>query len=127
MEWALLTPILLLVIGAVIQFALVMNARHVALAAAQTAAREARTQPRGAAWQGPASQKVDDVIHAIGSHVFQSKPTVQFPGSDADNRYVEVQAQAVAILPGLNFTVVQRAGGPIECFRPDQGQGTNCQ
>jgi len=127
MEWALLTPILLLVIGAVIQFALVMNARHVALAAAQSAAREARTQPRNAAWQGPATARADDVIRNVGSHVFQNKPTVAFTGSDADNRYVEVRAQAVQILPGISFPVVQRAGGPIECFRPDQGQGINCQ
>src|SRR5581483_2359543 len=87
MEWALLTPILLLVIGAVIQFALIVNARHVALAAAQSGAREARTQPRGANWQGPAETKANGVIQALGSHVFQSKPTVQFTGSDADNRY----------------------------------------
>src|SRR5581483_8218033 len=102
MEWALLTPILLLVIGAVIQFALYENAQHVALAAAQSAAREARTQPRGAAWQGPATSKVGEVIQSIGSHVFQGRPTVVFDGSDADNRYVEVHAQAVPILPGLN-------------------------
>src|SRR3569833_4288637 len=47
LELALLTPILLLVILFVVQFALVFHARHVALAAAQAGARVAREQRTG--------------------------------------------------------------------------------
>jgi len=56
MELALLTPILILVILSVVQFTMIFHARHVALAAAQSGARVARSEP-GGSWRAEARER----------------------------------------------------------------------
>src|SRR3954451_20592113 len=65
LELALLTPILLLVILFVVQLALVFHARHVALAAAQAAARVAREQRTGD-WRSAAKSEWIEYVNKIG-------------------------------------------------------------
>ncbi|MFI6519967.1 TadE/TadG family type IV pilus assembly protein [Spirillospora sp. NPDC050679] len=125
MEWALLTPVIILVLLAVVQFAMVYHARHVALAAAQSGARVARTQPVGADWEGQAATRAAGDVRKIGSNLLTGLSVRT--GEGGDQRWVEVSGQAVRVIPFMTFNVTQRSEGPIECFRPDVGAGTACE
>lgn len=131
LEWALLTPILILVILLVIQFTMVYHARHVALAAAQSGARVARGTPTGD-WRGLAGERARTSVRQFGPQLL-ADPSVTFPAGAEDQRYVEVSGQAVQVIPFMTFTVREKSGGPIECFRPDDrdggpaGPGTDCE
>ncbi|WP_067454201.1 TadE/TadG family type IV pilus assembly protein [Actinomadura macra] len=125
MEWALLTPILIFVMLAVVQFAMVYHARHVALAAAQSGARVARTQPVGTGWQDQAAAKATNDVRKVGPNLLGG---LQVRTGEADDeRWVEVSGEAVRVIPFMTFHVSQRSRGPIECFRPDVGDGIACQ
>ncbi|MFB4297898.1 TadE/TadG family type IV pilus assembly protein [Actinomadura sp. NTSP31] len=125
MEWALLTPVLILVLLAVVQFTMVFHARQVALAAAQAGARVARTEPVGGGWQDAAAAKATGDIDHIGPHLISGLRVDT--GEADDERWVEVSGDAVQVIPFLTFHVSQRSQGPIECFRPDVGAGLACQ
>ncbi|WP_131739760.1 TadE family protein [Actinomadura roseirufa] len=125
MEWALLTPILILVMLAVVQFAMVYHARHVALAAAQSGARVARTQPVGGGWHDEAVARAEGDVRKIGPNLLGGLRVEA--GEAADERWVEVSGEAVRVIPFMTFHVSQRSRGPIECFRPDVGDGVACQ
>ncbi|MFA1539632.1 TadE family protein [Actinomadura monticuli] len=125
MEWALLTPILILVMLVVVQFAMVFHARHVALAAAQSGARVARTSPVGGGWEGVATAKAAGSVREIGPDLLSGLQVRA--GEENDERWVEVSGEAVQVVPFMTFHVSQRSQGPIECFRPDVGAGTACQ
>ncbi|MGI5165090.1 TadE/TadG family type IV pilus assembly protein [Spirillospora sp. CA-253888] len=125
MELALLTPVLILVFLAVVQFAMVYHARHVALAAAQSGARVARTQPVGGGWQEPAVAKATGDVRKIGPNLLSGLAVRT--GEGGDQRWVEVSGEAVRVIPFMTFKVTQRSEGPIECFRPDEGTGTACE
>jgi TadE-like protein len=129
MEWALLTPVLILVILLVIQFTMVYHARHVALAAAQAGARLARSEPAGTDWRGRAQARSRQSIAQIGPGLFEGAPDItagEADGGSGDQRFVEVSGQAVQVVPFLKIRVRQRSQGPVECFRPDDG-GTDCE
>jgi Flp pilus assembly protein TadG len=119
-ELALLTPILLFVILLVVQFAMVYHARHVALAAAQAGARVARGQVTGD-WQSAAKTKAEAYAQQIGPNIITG--VVATPSGGADERFVDVDGQAITVIPFMSLHVHQRAGGPTECFRPDDGDG----
>jgi Flp pilus assembly protein TadG len=124
MELALLTPILILVVLLVVQFAMVFHARHVALAAAQSGARVARSHP-GGSWQVDAEARARQAARQYGANLLTGLNS-QASADAADNRWVDVNGEAVRVIPFMTFRVHQRAGGPIECFRPDDG-GTDCE
>lgn len=125
MEWALLTPVLILLMLVVVQFAMVFHARHVALAGAQSGARVARTSPVGGGWQGAATAKAAGDVRRIGPELLSG---LQVRAGEADDeRWVEVSGEAVSVIPFMTFQVSQRSQGPIECFRPDVGDGVACQ
>jgi hypothetical protein len=44
-----------------------------------------------------------------------------------NNRWVDVTGTAVMLIPFVKISVHERAGGPIECFRPDRNGGINCK
>ncbi|TMQ91318.1 pilus assembly protein [Actinomadura soli] len=125
MEWALLTPVLILLMLVVVQFAMVFHARHVALAAAQSGARVARTSPVGGGWEGSAAAKAAGDARAIGPELLDGLDVRT--GEAGDERWVEVSGTAVSVIPFMKFHVTQRSQGPIECFRPDVGDGTACE
>ncbi|MFC5180217.1 TadE/TadG family type IV pilus assembly protein [Actinomadura harenae] len=124
MEWAMLTPILILIILLVVQFAMVFFARQVALAAAQAGARTARTEP-GGDWNGLAVERATANVDQVGKNLLN--PVTVQAGQEGDERWVEVRGTAVRVIPFMTFHVAQRSRGPIECFRPDVGSGTACQ
>jgi Flp pilus assembly protein TadG len=124
LELALLTPVLLLVILFVIQFAMVFHARHVALAAAQAGARLAREQGTGD-WKGASEAKARDYVQKIGPQLLT--PVSATADVGPNERSVTVTGFAVQVVPFFKFRVSQRSGGPVECYRPDIGAGTTCR
>jgi Flp pilus assembly protein TadG len=124
LELALLTPVLLFVILLVVQFAMVYHARHVALAAAQAGARVARGQDTGD-WQSAAKSKAEAYARQIGPKIITG--VVATPSGGADERFVDVEGEAITVIPFKRWHVHQRAGGPTECFRPDRDGGVSCE
>jgi TadE-like protein len=118
LELALLTPILLLVILLVVQFALVFHARHVALAAAQAAARVAREQPTGD-WRSAATSEGVRYVNKIGPQLLTKVQAVPDEDPARGERGVTVGGEAVPVVPFFTFHVSEHSGGPIECYRPD--------
>ncbi len=123
LELALLTPVLLLVILLVVQFALVFHARHVALAAAQAAARVAREQ-RSGDWRSAATAEGVGYVNKIGPKLLTRVQAV--PDGGANERGVTVAGDAIPVVPFFRFHVTEHSGGPVECYRPDVGAGETC-
>ncbi|MGI8328689.1 TadE/TadG family type IV pilus assembly protein [Actinomadura scrupuli] len=124
LEWALLTPVLITMILFVVQFAMIYHARHVALAAAQSGARVARTDT-SSAWRAKAERRATDSVAQVGPGLLTNIRAVAT--GDQRDRQVVVTGRAVAVVPLLDFNVREQAGGPRECFRPDVGGGITCQ
>ncbi|WP_240506706.1 TadE family protein [Thermoactinospora rubra] len=126
-ELAILMPVVLIVILLIVQFALIFHARQVADAAAREGARVARAAGVGEGagdWQGAATQRARTIIGAMGPQIL-TKASVQ-PWQRGSHRGVTVRGDAVAavpLLPGMSFRITSTFGGPIECFRPDDGSG----
>jgi len=114
-ELVLLAPVLLFMVFVIVQTALYMHARHVALAAAQQGARIARTteltSPDGvaAARQGT----VDYLQQLAGDVVTGQTVTISRTASTAT---VVVRVSAISILPGLHLVATERSSGPVENF-----------
>ncbi|MCW2940322.1 MAG: TadE family protein [Actinomycetia bacterium] len=126
MEWAMLTPLLLGLIFLVVQFALVYYAREVALGAAQSGARVARTD-LSSHWQKDAQDQAQLTADQLGGGLVSGLTPVAGGDMANNNRWVEVSGTAVMLIPFVKISVKERAGGPIECFRPDRNGGINCK
>lgn len=111
-ELVLLTPLLMVLVLLVVQFALWQHARQVLLAAAQEGARAARAQG-GTAEEG--RTRALDYIEEIGPDLVSS-PAVEVNRS-LDIVSVQVRGQAVNIVPGLPLRVTATSAGPVERFR----------
>lgn len=111
-EYVLLTPLLMVCVLVVVQFALWQHARQVLLAAAQEGARAARAQG-GSAEDGRA--RALGYIEQIGPDL------VSAPAVDVDRGVdvvsVRIRGQAVNIVPGLALRVTAVSAGPVERFR----------
>ncbi|GAA0922902.1 TadE/TadG family type IV pilus assembly protein [Nonomuraea longicatena] len=126
-ELALLMPVVLAVALLVVQVALWFHGRQVAEAAAREGARVARSAPVGDGWEEQARSKAADVVRAIGPRLL-SGATATTSAKEPDERWVTVSGRAVQViplLPDLAFSVSATSGGPVECFRPDDG-GEDC-
>lgn len=128
MELALIMPVVLSVVLLIVQVALWFHGRQVADAAAREGARIARAAgPDATGWEERAEQRARGVIRAIGPAILADAQVTAF--EEDDRRGVEVRGQAVQViplLPELAFSITARFGGPVECFRPDDGSG-GCQ
>ncbi len=112
-ELVIATPLLLLLVLLVVQFALWQHAIHIADAAAQEGARAARLEGGTAA---------DGTSHA---RVFlaQLSPTILVHPDvvarrNADTARVEITGQALTVVPGLRLPVRSVSQGAVEVFRP---------
>lgn len=125
-ELALLMPVVLAVALLVVQMALWFHGRQVAEAAAREGARVARAAPYDSgAWASDAEAKAQEVARAVGPKLL-SGLQVEATAVGEDERWVSVTASAVQViplLPEMSFTITARSGGPVECFRPDDGSG----
>ncbi|MFI6320561.1 TadE family protein [Nonomuraea sp. NPDC050556] len=126
-ELAILMPVVLIVILLIVQFTLIFHGRQVADAAAREGARVARAAGVGDGsgdWQGAATKRAQDIVKSVGPKMLD-KVSVQ-AWENGSQRGVTVQGDAVAavpLLPGMTFRITSKFGGPIECFRPDDGSG----
>ncbi|MFC4115542.1 TadE family protein [Nonomuraea zeae] len=128
-ELALLMPVILAVSLLIVQVALWFHGRQVAEAAAQEGARVARAAAfDSGGWEGEATAKATEIVRAIGPRLL-ADATATTSEKEPDERFVTVTGSAVQViplLPALTFTVSATAGGPVECFRPDNG-GEDCE
>ncbi|ACZ84308.1 TadE/TadG family type IV pilus assembly protein [Streptosporangium roseum] len=119
-ELAMIMPVVLAVILLVVQFALWFHGRQVADAAAREGARLARVDTDS--WESDAKERADEVLKAVGPKLLDGATVTAW--QEGDQRGVEITAtavQVVPLLPSMTFTITSRFGGPVECFRPDDG------
>ncbi|MEU4404519.1 TadE family protein [Streptosporangium sp. NPDC023963] len=119
-ELAIIMPVLLVVILLIVQTALWFHGRQIADAAAREGARLARVDTES--WQQDAESRAQELIRTVGPKLLEGATVTAW--EEGDRRGVEVTASAVQVvplLPSTTFTVTARFGGPIECFRPDDG------
>ncbi len=115
----LLAPVLMVLVFVIVQTALFMHARHVALAAAQQGARTARSgSPAGTtapATDAQVQASTLTYLHQLGADLVNS-PNVTVTRT-ATTASVRVQAHAISILPGFTLHVSETSTGPLETFR----------
>jgi Flp pilus assembly protein TadG len=128
-ELAMLMPVILATVLLIVQVALWFHGREVAEAAAREGARVARSAPFDSGdWQGASTAKATEIVRAIGPRLLENAKATTSE-KDPGQRFVTVTGSAVQViplLPALTFTITATSGGPIECFRPDNG-GEDCQ
>jgi hypothetical protein len=143
-EFAILTPSLLILIFLLIQAGLYYHAVNVTQAVAQTTARVIRTYPGApgepclpsnpacttvptGASLGPRANRVAvQTWQDLDANKTSARPTatVQVDVGAYNQLTVTIRSRAVNLLPGLfpTLPVTARASGPIEIFKPE---GTN--
>jgi hypothetical protein len=114
-EAVLVIPAVMIVLLAVVQFALWAHAAQVAQLAASEGDRAARTFGGGTV-DGSAAAR--SILQGPGSDLATSVVTVDvMPG---DVARVRVQGTAVGVLPGLSLPVSATQVGPIQEFRSSE-------
>jgi Flp pilus assembly protein TadG len=113
-EVVLLTPVLLFLIMAIIQFGLWFHAQHVAQAAADQGVRTARSN--GSTVE-EGRQRAEDFLDAAAPTLIGDPVVVARRESDAAS--VTVDGTAVALVPGLSLPVHAEATSPVERFYED--------
>ncbi|UUV28569.1 pilus assembly protein [Amycolatopsis roodepoortensis] len=113
-ELVIATPLLLLALLAIIQFAVWSHATHVAQAAASQALAAARTQDGTAGAGHAAGQRLLDDLAA--GPLRESRLAVV---RDATSVSVSIRGEAVAVLPGVHLHVHAETVGEVERFVPD--------
>jgi hypothetical protein len=112
LEVVLVMPVLILLITSVIQFALWSHATHVAVAAAQEGAEQARLDG-ATAEEGKA--RAEDFLTQAGLRLIVG-PEVTAT-RDAQVATVVVRGRVTSVVPGLELPVRGRATGVVERFR----------
>ena len=117
-ELVVATPLLLLLILLIAQFALYMHASHIAQAAASEALSAARVSGGSAAAGSTEGQRV---LAQLGSGPLQgTSVNVQRGATQAS---VTVTGTVINVIPFATFTVHAEAVGPVEKFTPPTGTG----
>jgi Flp pilus assembly protein TadG len=116
-ELVIATPLLLLLIMGVIQFALWQHAEHIATAVAQQGVAVGRLQGESAA-DGQA--QAQSVLHQLGSSVLVDS-NITAARTDATTT-VTVTGHAESILGLFSLPVKAVATGPTEVYTNNQGQ-----
>ena len=113
-ELAILMPAILLLLFASIQVGVIFVARSVALNAAQlsTSAERAYDAPQGA---GGAQAR--DFLARAGDWLTDPQVTVTRDGTQVTTT---VEGRALSLVPGMTFTVSQRAHGTVERFTTEE-------
>src|SRR5947209_9012750 len=100
LQTVLVMPLLLLLITAIVQFAVWYHAAHVAIAAAQDGARAARVE--GGTTQA-GQTRAQQLLDQIGTGVL-TDATITVT-RDADTARVEIKGWAPELIPGLRLPV----------------------
>lgn len=126
-ELAVLAPALLVLVWLTIQFALYIQGRQVALAAAQIGARVARQEAASVpGWQADAEGRAQNYYQGLGTRVLGGTVTATAVVTGPSRVQVTVTGNVASILLGLPLPIHETAGGPVECFRPDLNGGQLC-
>jgi Flp pilus assembly protein TadG len=121
-EMAIVAPSFLLFIFAIIEVALWMHARDVALSAAREGVAELRTvNPDDApsAWQSSVEATAVDYAVRLGD--VQNPQAQSTYDAGASRVTVTVTGDVIDLVPGWDLTVSGSASGLIEDFIPDLG------
>lgn len=113
-ELVIVTPLLLLMLLAIVQFALWSHATHIAQAAASQGLAAARVQGGTAATGTAGAQQVLDQL--AGGPLRGAAVTSD---RDADSASVRISGTATPVIPFLSLPVHAEAAGPVERFIPD--------
>lgn len=128
-ELAVLAPVLLVIIWLTIQYALYLQAREVALEAAQEGARYAeQNATKDVNWQLHAQQAAQGFYAGLGTRVLGPSGTItaQAVSPVPGEVRVTVTGDVASILFGIPLHIQETSSGPIECFRPDTVVGEAC-
>jgi Flp pilus assembly protein TadG len=120
-ELVLVTPVLVALVFSVVQAALLWNAQHVTVAAAQQGARLARIAAQSGQTDAQIRAATVDYLHSLGASVTDT-PTVAVQRTGAWVT-VTVTARAVSLVPGASLTVHGSSRGPVETFTPSLAGG----
>jgi len=112
-ELVVATPLLLLLVLLVVQFALWQHGLHVATAAAEEGERAARLEGGTAA---AGATRARDFLAQLGPSLVVA-PRVTARRDQATAR-VEVRGTAEQLVPWLRLPIHAVAEGPVEVFRP---------
>lgn len=115
-ELVVATPLLLLLIFGIVQFALWQHASHVVEAAAQEGARSARLQG-GTVESGKNETYL--FLNQLGPNLVLD-PDVSVTRDNVSAR-VEVKAHVESVIPNLTLPVHAVSSGPVERFIPQGG------
>ncbi|GLY68746.1 TadE/TadG family type IV pilus assembly protein [Amycolatopsis taiwanensis] len=115
-ELVIATPLLLLALLAIVQFALWSHATHVAQAAASQALAVARTQDGTTSAGHAAGQRLLDDLAAGPLR----SPQLDVSRGTAEVS-VSIRGEVAAVLPGVHLHVHAEASGEVERFLPDTG------
>ncbi|WP_091305513.1 TadE/TadG family type IV pilus assembly protein [Amycolatopsis tolypomycina] len=110
-ELVIATPLLLLALLTIIQFALWSHATHVAQAAASQALAAARVQDGSSSAGHAAGQRLLDDLAAGPLR----DPQIDLTRT-ATSATVSIHGEATAVLPGVHLPVHAEAAGPLERF-----------
>lgn len=117
-ELVIATPLLLLMLLAIVQFALWSHATHIAQAAASQGLAAARAQGGTAAAGSASAQQVLDQLARgplTGSIVNADRT--------ATSASVRISGTAASVVPFLSLPVHAETAGPVERFVPDRAGG----
>jgi Flp pilus assembly protein TadG len=107
-------PLALLLIFAIVQFAVAWYAKAALTAAAQDGLRYTQTNPTRSPEPSTLLSARSNAGFVDGLTVTSSRPT-------ANRITVTIRGQVPAAFPGFRWTITGTASGPLELFRP-QGQ-----
>lgn len=113
-ELVIATPLLLLMLLAIVQFALWSHATHIAQAAASQGLAVTRAQDgTAAAGSASAQQMLDQLAHGplTGASVSTDRT--------ATSASIRISGTATSVIPFLHLPVHAEAAGPVERFVPD--------
>lgn len=123
-ELAILAPALIIISLLIVQFALWFDARHAALAAAQEGDRIARQDAavNPGNWQGIAESNAMNYFNGLDTSVL-AHVTATAGYAPGNSVSVTVKGTLNGI---LRIAITETVSGPVECFRTQVSQGTQC-
>lgn len=124
-ELSIVAPVFLLLIFTLIQGALLLYARNIALSAAREGASDVRLfQPDeyNAGVDAALKQKIRRYVTTVGNDTMvDPEPEIAYNSNDDGRVTVTVSGNAISLLPGMDLTVERSASMEIEQFEPDLG------
>jgi len=118
-ELVIATPLLMLLLLAIVQFALWSHATHIAQAAASEALSAARVSGGSATAGNTEGQRI---LAQLGSGPLQGGAVNAQRGNTQAS--VTITGTATSVIPFMTLTVHAEAVGPIEKFTPPTAAGT---